>query len=313
MKAFIPFLCSILLVLFACQDVAQSQADSQTIKKVSDTSPIETEPDFEVHCTAQNAQLCASHLNGLKQASLSNQPINQVAIEVGKRFMGTPYVAKTLEIEGEERLVVDMQGLDCTTFLENVVVMSRLAKTNNLNLDDFHKELAMLRYRDGELEGYPSRLHYFTEWIHNNQQKGIIRDVSQEIGGSVYDKTIDFMSTHRDAYAQLANDAYWQAIQDAETKLNQTYPRYFIPKDQVQKLEGNIQSGDLIAITTSIKGLDVVHVGLALQQEGRLHLFHASTGSNEVEISAKPLHDYLAGIKHQSGIMVCRLVEPSKG
>ncbi|MEM7370093.1 MAG: N-acetylmuramoyl-L-alanine amidase-like domain-containing protein [Bacteroidota bacterium] len=308
MKVIIPFLCSLLLTLSACQDTANSQTPSESIQMeaVSEVTPL---PSYDIHCTAQNAALCQSHLEGLQLAKLGDLPIHQIAIEVGKRFMGTPYVAKTLEIEGEERLVVDMQGLDCTTFLENVVVMARLTQQDRLSLDQFHAELGTIRYRDGELEGYSSRLHYFTEWIHNNQEKGIIRDISQQIGGLVYDKPIDFMSTHRDAYAQLSDDGLYQAIQKAEGQLNQTYPRYFIPKDQVQAVESRIQDGDLIAITTSIKGLDVVHTGFALHQKGRLHLFHASSGSKEVEISQKPLAEYLAGIKHQSGIMVCRLTD----
>ena len=114
------------------------------------------------------------------------------------------------------------------------------------------------------------------------------------------------MGQHRSAYAQLTDDRYYDAILKAESSINQR-KHFYIPKERVQAVEGNIQSGDLIAITTSINGLDISHVGIAIFQGGRLHLMHASTSANKVVISSKPLADYLAGNRSQSGIMVARL------
>ncbi|MEL6670673.1 MAG: N-acetylmuramoyl-L-alanine amidase-like domain-containing protein [Bacteroidota bacterium] len=260
-------------------------------------------------CTPENQARLQRQLLHLNGQDWTDQEMAEVIVGVGKGFLGTPYVAKTLELPGEEKLVVEMGGLDCTTFLENVVVLSRLKRMNQLTEKRFLEELTRLRYRDGKLAQYPSRLHYFTEWIQNNQAKGLLTDVTREVGGEPYQKTINFMSTHRDAYAQLKSDAFLEEIKAAETRLNQEQ-RYFIPKANLAQLEDRIQSGDLIAITTGIKGLDVVHVGLALQHEGRLHLFHASSRNKKVEISAIPLADYLMKNKSQSGIMVCRLTDP---
>lgn len=263
----------------------------------------------QVHCTAANKTLCESHLAWLKSSDLSVKPINEIAIAVGKHLMGTPYVAKTLEVGDQEQLVVELSGLDCTTFLENVVVFSRLAKQEQYTFEAFTQELEHLRYRDGERDAYPSRLHYFTDWIYDNQQKGIIQDVSATIGGSPYQKTINFMSTHRSAYQQLSDTGYYTAIQKAERDLNANWNYHYLPKASIRQLESGIKDGDLIAITTGIKGLDVVHTGFAIWKNDRVHLFHASSSNKEVEISSKPLAEYLAGNKSQSGVIVSRLVE----
>jgi hypothetical protein len=262
----------------------------------------------QVYCTAQNKTLCESHLSWLADSDLSSKPINEIAIAVGRHLLGTPYVASTLEIAGEEQLVVDLSGLDCTTFLENVIVFSRLAKQGKYRFDDFTQELELLRYRNGERDAYPSRLHYFTDWIYDNQEKGLISDVSEEIGGKPYEKHINFMSTHRSAYKQLADESFYSAIQQAETDLN-THEYHYLPKAELRALESGIRDGDLIAITTSITGLDVVHKGFAIWKNGRVHLFHASSTNKKVEISEKPLAEYLAGNKSQSGVIVCRLVD----
>lgn len=263
----------------------------------------------QTYCTKENKTRCESLLSEIDGSDWKSLPISTVAMEVGKKFLGTPYVAKTLEIEGAEQLVVDLSGLDCTTFLENVVVFSRLAKKDQLSFESFGRELENLRYRQGQLDGYDSRLHYFSDWIYHNVQKGIITDVTKACGGKPYEKPINFMSTHTSAYRQLADTSFVRSIRLAEKEIS-SRDYYYIPKAEIQQNESRIASGDLVAITTSIAGLDIVHVGFAVKKNGRTHLFHASTGSMKVEISEKPLSEYLAGNKSQSGIMVCRLVEP---
>ncbi|MEM8888515.1 MAG: N-acetylmuramoyl-L-alanine amidase-like domain-containing protein, partial [Bacteroidota bacterium] len=228
----------------------------------------------QTYCTKANKDLCESQLNKLK-AMDTEQKIQDIAVQVGKNFLGTPYLGGTLEVGEQEQLVIELQGLDCTTFMENVVVFSRLAKKESLDFESFQKELEYLRYRDGQMHSYSSRLHYFTEWISNNEAKGIVKDVTAEIGGEPYNKQINFMSTHRSSYKQLASDEYFKDIQKIEGKLNQNQ-RYYIPKAKLASLESGIQSGDLVTITTTIKGLDVSHVGMAYRKNGRVHMLHAS-------------------------------------
>ncbi|MEL6257243.1 MAG: N-acetylmuramoyl-L-alanine amidase-like domain-containing protein, partial [Bacteroidota bacterium] len=124
----------------------------------------------QTYCTKANKDLCESHLNKLKALD-NDQDIQEIAVQIGKNFLGTPYVGGTLEVGSEEQLVIDLQGLDCTTFMENVVVFSRLTKKGRLDFASFQEELELLRYRDGNMQSYSSRLHYFTEWISNNESK----------------------------------------------------------------------------------------------------------------------------------------------
>ena len=80
-----------------------------------------------------------------------------------------------------------------------------------------------------------------------------------------------------------------------------------LAQDKIAENEHLLQSGDIIALATSINGLDVTHTGIATREkDGRIHLLHASTGSMEVEVSELPLADYLKGIKNNTGIMVAR-------
>jgi hypothetical protein len=237
---------------------------------------------------------------------LLENDFGKTMVAVGKTFNGTPYVAKTLEVGEVETLVINLRGLDCTTFVENVLAFGILLKNGQSDFDDFTQALETIRYKDGKLDGYASRLHYFSEWIANNEKKGLLKDITAEIGGIEITKDINFMSTHRDLYPFLKDDGNFKKIQASENYLNDQ-SICVLPQDQIESNEHLIESGDIIALATSIDGLDVTHTGIATREkDGRIHLLHASTGSMEVEVTKLPLSDYLKKVRKNTGIMVAR-------
>ena len=237
----------------------------------------------------------------------SKAPIGKTMVEIGQSFLGTPYVANTLDDTGKEALVINLRELDCTTFVENVLVLSQLAQANKLTWGNYPGMLEHVRYRDGERKGYPSRLHYLTEWMHNNSEKGLLKVLTREVNGNEELKAIDFMGTHRSSYPALADDANWEAVRKVESQLSEV-PLWIIPQADVAVREQLLQDGDIIALATDIEGLDVTHTGLAIRlDDDRIHLLHAST-VGEVVISEKPLADYLKGVKRNIGIIVARPV-----
>ena len=227
-------------------------------------------------------------------------------VAVGKTFIGIPYVAKTLEIGETETLVVNLHGLDCTTYVENVLAFTMLLRDGKADFDSFTDLLKTIRYKDGRLDGYGSRLHYFTEWIRNNEEKGLLKDITNEVGGIAIQKDINFMGTHRDLYPFLKDDKNYEKILVTEAELaKETF--CYLPQDQIEANEHLIQSGDIIALATSINGLDVTHTGIATREkDGRIYLLHASTGSMKIEVSEVPLAEYLKKIKSNTGILVAR-------
>ena len=235
--------------------------------------------------------------------------MGEAMIAVGKLFLGTPYKAGTLEQPGEETLVVNLRGMDCTTFVEHVLALSRVWHTDRANWQAYLRELQQIRYREGRLQGYPSRLHYFTDWIRDNARKGYVVDVTSELGGRLELRQINFMGTHPERYPALANPEHLQEIRHRESELSEM-PYFLLRREAVARKEDLLQDGDIIALATSLKGLDVTHTGIAIRQrDGRIHLLHAST-SGEVTITDQPLADYLAGIKGNTGILVARPQPP---
>ncbi|MBQ4821626.1 N-acetylmuramoyl-L-alanine amidase-like domain-containing protein [Aquimarina sp. MMG016] len=262
----------------------------------------------EIICSAEDKNIFNSKIAELKHLTSSENKTGKNIVIVGKSFLNVPYVANTLEVGTTESLVVNLQGLDCTTFVENVLAFSLLLKNETKDIDSYTQLLEKIRYRDGKLSGYSSRLHYFSDWITNNEKKGLLRDITSEIGGQEINKEINFMSTHRDLYRFLKdNDQNFEGIKISETQLNQE-KLCFLPQDRIKDNEHLIRSGDIIALTTSIKGLDITHTGIATRESnGRIHLLHAST-SGKVVVSKLPLVDYLKKIKNNTGIMIARAI-----
>ncbi|HUL43845.1 MAG TPA: N-acetylmuramoyl-L-alanine amidase-like domain-containing protein [Bacteroidota bacterium] len=239
-----------------------------------------------------------------------DKPIGSVMIFVGKQFLGYPYVPNTLDTADSEVLVCDLHSFDCVTFVENVLALSRCIKKDLLSFESYQKELTSIRYRNGVLRGYSSRLHYFSDWIFDNEKKGITENVTHSIGGVPYRKVIKFMSTHRPSYTKLSADSVFQQIVACEESLN-TRSMYYIPKSLLPKVQSSIRSGDILAITTAQPGLDVSHTGIAVRGEsGTLLFLHAPDVGEFVTLTKEPLENYLNRHPAQTGIMVARPRNP---
>jgi hypothetical protein len=261
--------------------------------------------------TEKDVEICSSVFSFSVEKELGDKPIGDVISEVGKKFLGTKYEAFACERDGEEQLVIHLTGLDCTTFLENALVFSRLIKSGKTNFEDYQNELTYVRYRDGRIDRYPSRLHYFSDWIFNNTSKGIVEDVTKEIGGDKIKFKVGFMSSNPGSYKHLKETPeFIPAIQKQEEDIN-SREYYYIPNKKVASAENQIRNGDLIAITTNLKGLDIGHVGIAVKMDnGRIHFMHAPLAGSEVQITKDPLPVYLSKIKKHTGIIVLRPAEP---
>jgi len=261
----------------------------------------------------KDVEVCKTKFTLAVDSKLSGEPINNVITSIGRSFLGTEYIAHTLEKKGNEQLVINLTGLDCTTFLETSLTFARCIKLGKTSFEDYQKQLTFIRYRDGKLDGYPSRLHYFSDWIFNNAQKGIVKDVTKKIGGEKIVFNLSFMSMHPESYQMLKEEPKFIPMIAAQEKEINKREYYYLPVDKIEKAEKNIKNGDLIAITVNVPGIDIGHVGIAVKEkDGRIHFMHAPLSGAKVQITKEPLCDYLKKIKKDTGIIVLRPQEPVK-
>ena len=261
--------------------------------------------------TEQDKEICISKFRFAADKELADKPINEVIAEIGKSFIGTDYEAYTLEKEGIERLSLHLTGFDCTTFLENTLAFARCIKAGKTSFEDFQNELIKIRYRNGIINQYPSRLHYFSDWIYDNSQKGIVEDITKNIGGVICPNKVSYMTKNRDRYKQIKmNDQFYDEIKKQEKEINSRV-YYYIPKNKISGIEDKIKTGYLIAFTSNVAGLIISHVGIAIKMnDGRIHLLHAATIGSTIHISKRPLSEYIAKNSKQTGIIILKPIDP---
>ena len=246
----------------------------------------------------------------LKEASALSKDSCRT-LHFAKQMLGVPYVAGTLDGNEEEQLVVRTDALDCTTFVETVLALCIADKREERDFEGFKKALIQIRYLDGGLNGYASRLHYFSDWIRNNEQMGFVKECTSETACALPKELwLDFMTTHVESYQPMTkNPSLVAEIASVEKKWQGVQVSY-IPKEMLnlspEKLK--IKNGDILAITTDIKGLDVVHVGFAFWKEGKLHLLHASSSAKKVIEDSKSLYEYSKNKKAHTGVRAIRFI-----
>jgi hypothetical protein len=260
---------------------------------------------FDVTAEPLDSLIFEEKMAWARGQGLETMPIGDAIVALGRTFIGATYTPGTLELEGPERLIVNLRELDCVTYIESVLAMIRVLQAGTPDYASFQRELVRIRYRDGTLAGYPSRLHYFSEWISNNEAKGIVRDVTREVGGRARAGGLGFMSAHRESYRQLADPETATEIGRIEARLSGE-ERYYIPQESIRAMETGIRNGDIIAATSTLDGLDIAHTGFAVWVGDRLHLMHAPLVGSVVELSERPLAERLQRITAQDGIMVAR-------
>ena len=235
-------------------------------------------------------------------------PAGELMVRAAGIFLGTPYTGGTLE-HVPEVLTVNLHETDCILLVETCTAMTLLLKhcadDGIPPFEDFCSMLRTLRYRDGITDGYPSRLHYTSEWLLQAQDNGFLREVTAELGGIPLNQEFSFMSSHRDNYPRLReDDGALELIRRSEERLDTAASYYYVPSDKIPEIEDNIQSGDIICFLSTVPGLDITHTGIACRKEdGSLHFIHASMKEGKVVLETRTLAEYA-----RSGIRVARLV-----
>lgn len=242
-------------------------------------------------------------------------PLGQSAIRVGELAAGTHYEAGTLEAYlraggnplGVEPLALSLTRFDCVSLVESCLAVARVARQEGApTWERFGLEVERMRYRGGERKGYGSRLHYFSEWIRDGAERGLVRDLGPELGALNDPRPLRFMTEHRASYPALANDEAFGEIGAMELGLDGR-TRWVVPAARLPNVIEQIETGDVLAFATTIPGLDVTHAAFAYRdRDGVFRVLHAPLSGGVVEVTRATLVQYVGAIRGCSGVLVAR-------
>jgi hypothetical protein len=268
------------------------------------------QPLPKIYHTAEDVSLFNEYC--LKFQYMRELPMNELVVETGKYFLGTPYVNFTLEVREPEELIVNLRELDCVTFVETVVALARCIKTGELDFDAYCRNLLALRYRDGVLYDFTSRLHYFSDWIANNEAMGLVGDRTGSLGGDAYPIRVNLMSTKPNNYRQLkANPEMVPVIREIEENIISRRTMAYIPREKADSIASGTGGGLIVGITTNWM-MDITHCGFLIIEDGKPHFMHASSTAQEVVITEMTLQEYLESKRTMNGFMAVEVLAPGQ-
>jgi hypothetical protein len=241
-------------------------------------------------------------------------PIGQTMGRVAKELEGTPYIGFTLELSKDNEICsVNLTGLDCVTFFEDTLDFSRMLKKGGRTPEAMLAEVTYTRYRGGKVGDFTSRLHYTTDWFHDNEQKRVVRILAPELpGAEPFTQKVGIMSEHPENYRQLAaHPDLVPAIKKFEDQIN-ARSMEFIPMDKLKAAEPHLQTGDIVGVCTTASGIDIAHTGLIYaDDQGVRHFMDASSSSSKMKVTLEkgPISETLNWSKKLTGAMFARPLE----
>ena len=260
--------------------------------------------DYKIYYEPQDRVIFDNYLSVMK--GKEHLSMDKLVVESAKFFLSAPYVANTLEIE-PEGLVINLRGLDCTTLVETVIALSKTVKDGDPSFDKFCKNIIFIRYREGKISGYQDRLHYTTDWMFENEKKGLLKRVIHTPEWERLNLDLYIMSSNPEKYKQLKGNKALASIVKEQEKEISSREHYYLPALKVEKNRSFFKSGDIVGFTTNIKGVDVSHMGIIYKEGEQLTFIHASFTHKKVLVNKEPLSVYLNNTK-ATGVVLSRII-----
>ncbi len=226
------------------------------------------------------------------------------------RFEGVRYGAGANGCSADQ-LLINTTSFDCVTFIETFLAMAFTTydlRKNPFALEDeifqlFSKYLMLIRYYENKpTDSWDNRINYYTEQLFKLADLGLLVPVTEN--AKRYDKKINYISSHKYKFRGIKN---WQRIRQTERFLTKR-PKYYYPLKDIEKCYLPVaREGDIVALTTTVEGLEVSHTGIITLKNGRLYFSHASQKHKKLKMEEDFL-EYLNTRSTITGILVFRPV-----
>lgn len=285
---------------------------SQPVQQVVQQNPAMPKDKYKIDNQEDLVKINDLLQDGTTEYNGGNTDPNSLMLFYANEFMNKPYAAHTLD-GNEERIVINPNSFDDNTFVETLCALVRTTLKGGENWEDYATNLENVMYRNGQMSDYASRLHYVSDWINDNIQRGNLIDVvaqnptNRSVG--TINKPLFYMSTNRGEYSQLSDEDQYNKILQVEQNL-QNNKFYYIKKEYLNSayINGVIKPGDIIAYVTNTNGLDVTHLGIAdYNDDHQLILIDASPNAGRVVRERKMLFTVLGDRDDIIGVRVFRV------
>lgn len=218
------------------------------------------------------------------------------------------------EPPGAETLDANVDGFECVSFIESTLAVARCAWESEPTASCFVRELEATRYRGGRMGDYASRLHYFVDWIGDNESRGRLVNMTAALGGEPVQKDFFYITERVLERSDVKEDdlaSLTREMQTTEARLSAT-THAVLSRQSAPPVLSKLEDGDLVAFVRERPGLLVHHAGFVYWARGTPRLLHASSYHGRVVITVRDLTNYLLRRPERRGVIVARPIVPPK-
>lgn len=213
---------------------------------------------------------------------------------------------------GHETLRMELDAFECVSFIESAIAVARCGWSSETTESCFMRELEASRYRSGHMGDYSTRLHYFTDWIGDNERRGRISNLTASFGGEPVQK--DFFYITQRVLKRAAMDATERtllshAMEATEARLSSAR-HSVLSRKSAPRVLNELRDGDLVAFVRDRPGLLVHHAGFVYWANGTPRLLHASSYHGRVVITVRDVTNYLLRRPERRGVIIVRPLAP---
>jgi hypothetical protein len=211
-----------------------------------------------------------------------------------------------------ETLRVELSRFECVTFIESSLAVARCGFRKEPTESCFERELVASRYRGGALSDYASRLHYFDDWIDDNEARKRLENLTPALGGEPLTRSYFHISSRVLPRSNVSKDslaALTREVAATESRLSRT-PHMVLSRDRATRVLDQLEDGDLVAFVRERTGLLIHHAGFIYRAGGEPRLLHASSYHGRVVLTREDVASYLLRRPERQGIIVARPSSP---
>ena len=211
-----------------------------------------------------------------------------------------------------EKLRVELSRFECVTFIESSLAVARCGFRRDPTAACFERELVAFRYRGGALSDYASRLHYFDDWIDDNEARARLRNLTPELGGEPQTRSYFHISSRVLPRSEVSKEelaVLTREVAATESRLSRT-PHRVLSRDMAPRVLDQLEDGDLVAFVRERSGLLIHHAGFVYRARGKPRLLHASSYHQRVVLTGEDVSSYLLRRPERQGILVARPLSP---
>ena len=234
-----------------------------------------------------------------------------LTVRAAQAALGRPY-ADPPSGAGAEVVSLNVDAFECVSFVESSLAVARCVWLQTPTATCFSQEIATIRYRDGRIDGFASRLHYFEDWLGDNARRGHMTLMAKDLGGEIITRHTAYLTDHPAAFPALKDPETFRRISAMEHRLSTT-PTPIVMREMIGAVEPRLLDGDIIAVTTRRSNILVRHAGLVqLGANHEVHMLHASSAHHRVTRTKETLAEYVNRRPEREGILVARPTAPKR-